>query len=468
MLAAADPITDGRLSPSPTDLVSIIAEVTHYPKTLLELDADFENDLGIDSVKKGEIAVVIGQRFGLAQAQLEQFAGTTTIRALQEKVTSLVAAATRPARSGSQGNEPQRTQETDVLRRVTEVVARVTHYPLELLAPHAHFENDLGIDSVKLGEIGVELRSAFPPLAELPPPQTPIETLADLTRRVEEALRGRPAPASSSTLHENGRLKQVVAAEAPAQPFAGRVAFISGSGQGLGRVTAQELARRGAKVVVNSFHHREQGEDTVAQIRRDHGEALHAWGSVAHPEHVQRMFDEVRERYGKLDFFIHNASNGAFAQFRDATQDDYLKSFKTNVLGFRECALKAAELMRPRGGKILALSSVFSHAALDYFAVQGPIKASLETTVMYLAKELLPDNVQVNCLAFGPIVGRVLNLYPEHERVIGGLKQRSQGQQLITEEEAALAQMLFLHSDAAPITGAIIRIDRGLFVSSWA
>src|SRR6516165_3165740 len=105
MLATPDSIaTDGKSSVSLSDLVSLIADVTHYPQSLLESDADFENDLGIDSVKRGEIAVVIGQRFGVTQAQLEQFADAKTIRGLQAKLAALAKPSAARARSGAEAS----------------------------------------------------------------------------------------------------------------------------------------------------------------------------------------------------------------------------------------------------------------------------------------------------------------------------------------------------------------------------
>src|SRR5262249_24363388 len=162
--------------------------------------------------------------------------------------------------------------------------------------------------------------------------------------------------------------------ERPDRPLAGLVAFVSGSGRGLGRATALELARRGAAVAVNSFHHREAGERTAREIRAAGGTAEHLWGAIAPPDPLDRGL----HRFGRPDAYIHSASDGAFPRLADATEEQWLKSFRTNVIGLHRAALRAAALMRPRGGRILTLSSVFADAVVDYFGVQGTVKAAVE------------------------------------------------------------------------------------------
>ena len=96
----------------------------------------------------------------------------------------------------------------------------------------------------------------------------------------------------------------------PAQPLSlrGRVALVTGSGRGVGRTIARLLAKRGATVIVNSFHSREAGEQTAAEIIDQGGQALHVWGSVANPAHVDNVFDEITHRIGQLDILVCNAS----------------------------------------------------------------------------------------------------------------------------------------------------------------
>lgn len=371
-----------------------------------------------------------------------------------------------PLSSQSNQAAPRVTPEPAALAEVQALVARATRYPQELLTPDADFEDELGIDSVKLQEIGAAVAEAFPGLGALPERERRPRTLRALASWIAESRPAPPpvvAPSMAQSISTTPAGSQRASAN---RSLAGKIALVSGSGHGLGRATALELARRGASVVVNSFHSRELGEAVAASIKADGGEAHHVWASMAREDHVERLFAEIGERYGGLDFFIHNASNGIFASLREVNEEHWLKSFRTNVIGFHRGALCAAEQMRSRGGgKMLTLSSVYEDATMEYFGVQGPVKAALESLTRFLAKEFLADNIQVNCLSFGALEGQAMSLYPESTRIRDATQARSQGKRWMTELEAVQAQLLFLRPDIDSMTGSVIRVDRGMMLS---
>src|SRR5205823_2490014 len=203
-----------------------------------------------------------------------------------------------------------------------------------------------------------------------------------------------------------------------AKPFLGRIALVTGSGHGLGKTIASQLARLGATVVVNSFHARQKGDECAEEIVAEGGRAVHLWGSVANPAQLESIFGEIGNRFGALDFFISNASNGIFARLADVRPEDWDKAFRTNVVALHQGALLAAELMRKQGGgKIVALSANASQRYVDYFGCMGPVKAAVECLVRYLAIELGGDNIQVNAVAAGPVLGELLDKYPEGDRL---------------------------------------------------
>lgn len=387
-------------------IVDAIASVTRYPREYLDTDSDLEDDLGIDSVKRAEIAARLATEFSLDTAVLESLNQLRTIEALSEAL----ARGTTASAGASASEEP------------TSAAASI-----EPPSPdHAHD------------------RSSSPTMAT---------ARAGAARRVEGTISNEAATNQAAL----GRC------------FEGKIALVSGSGHGLGRVTALELARHGASVIINSFHNREIGERTVQLLRNEGARAEHIWASVAKSDHVERLFGEIGERFGGLDFFIHNASSGVFAKLSQVTEEHWLKSFRTNILGFHQGALRAAELMRARGGgKILTLSSVYENATMDYFGVQGPIKAGLESLTRFMAKELFDDNIQVNCVSFSALEGHAMTLYPEAERFRITTEQHSQGQRRMTELEAARAQLLLLRRDADSLTGSVVRIDRGMMLWSDA
>ncbi len=452
-------------------IVDVIASVTRYPREYLGTASDLEDDLGIDSVKRTEIAARLATEFSLDTTVLESLNQARTIEALADALARLTSGSAEASASEEPTNvarpaiEPPSSHHLPAsggpLQTLQQIVAQVTRYPQHLLADDADLEGDLGIDSVKLEEILVRIRERFPGLELSPQMRSQMRTLRELAdwieKRVPIGADSTGAPSSDAASHQ----------AASGRYFEGKIALISGSGHGLGRVTALELARQGASVIINSFHNREIGERTVQWLRNEGARAKHIWASMAKRDHVERLFGEIGEHFGGLDFFIHNASSGVFAKLPQVTEEHWLKSFRTNILGFHQGALRAAELMRARGGgKILTLSSVYENATMDYFGVQGPIKAGLESLTRFMAKELFDDNIQVNCASFAALEGQAMTLYPEAERFRIMTEQRSQGRRRMTELEAARAQLLLLRQEADSLTGSVIRIDRGMMLWS--
>jgi enoyl-[acyl-carrier protein] reductase III len=166
--ATPQPRTATRLLSDPYDavvveLTDIVARATRYPADILEPHADFEHDLGIDSVKLGEILVLVRQRYGIADAQRidpDRFRTiASSAHAIAELLRTVPGAPAHPAAAPTP--EPAPARIGDVVAELTALIAEATRYPVEILEPQADFEHDLGIDSVKLGEILVLVRRHF-------------------------------------------------------------------------------------------------------------------------------------------------------------------------------------------------------------------------------------------------------------------------------------------------------------------
>ena len=245
----------------------------------------------------------------------------------------------------------------------------------------------------------------------------------------------------------------------------GKVAFVSGSGRALGKDIAVYLAELGATVIVNSFHSRNQGDETVAQIKAAGGSALHAWGSVANPEHLDNIFNTIEAEFGALDFFISNASNGMLARLDQITPEHWEKAFRTNVVGLHQSALRAVNLMKKRGGgKIVTLSSPASHGYVDYFGCMGTVKAAVESLTKSMAIEFAPYNIQVNCVSPGPIYGELLNKWPESKRLIAEWEDATVTGRLCESRDVSHFVAYLLGDEVKLFTGSVLVMDGGISV----
>jgi len=249
------------------------------------------------------------------------------------------------------------------------------------------------------------------------------------------------------------------------KPFEGKIAYVSGSGRALGKDVAVYLAELGATVIVNSFHSREQGMKTVDEIKSAGGKAIHAWGSVANPQQLDGIFNQIESEFGGLDFFVSNASNGMLARLEDITVEHLEKAFRTNVIGLHQSSLRARALMKKRGGgKIVTLSSPACHGYVDYFGCMGTVKAAVESLTKSMAIEFAADNIQVNCVSPGPIYGDLLDKWPESKRLIAQWEEHTAYERLCESRDVSHFIAYLLSDSVKLFTGAVLVMDGGISV----
>lgn len=420
-------------------VVGVFAALTRYPEDLLVPDADLEADLGIDSVKRNEIVAALQHRFGLPRESITAGANVRTIAAV----------ATLVERAMGQGE--------------TAPVSQPAPRPIPPPAPPAvATQHRDGLSWAAAAPQAPRPMVPPAPVAAPPPVHAPRRAAdaGDLRRDVLSTLR---EVVDEALQRQDGgfqRGRAVAPAWASASPFAGKIALVTGSGHGLGRVIAQRLARAGCRLIINSFHARDQGEQTAADIVAEGGEAIHLWGSVAQREHLERIFGEIDASFGGLDFLVSNASNGIIAPLSQVEEIHWERSFKTNVVGLHRATMLAAPLMARRGGgRVVTISSPGADRYIEHFGCQGPVKAALESLVRYLAVELGPQNIQVNALSAGPVYGDLLSRYPDQERLIPYWESRTTTGRLASEEDMAEAVLWLLSPQARPVNGATLLAD---------
>lgn len=377
----------------------------------------------------------------------------------------------------------------DTLKRVVGCLAATTRYPTELLTADAELENGLGIDSVKRVELIVALGEEFGLDLMAQGGNSSIRTIANIADWIDGLLKKRADP--NQPMHRDGedrlppvkvdvvsRVDQPPVVQSVPSPhlvretpitddaivprrLSGRVALVTGSGRGVGRTIARLLAARGATVIVNSFHSRQRGEETAAEINAEGGSAFHIWGSVANPEHVDEMFSQIERRFG-LDILVCNASDGRIGSFLELTSEDWDRAFRTNVSGHHQCAVRAAKLMRPRGGgSIVTMSAVGAHQFIDGLGSQGVVKAAVESLTRYLACVLGPSGIRVNCVAGGPIYGELLEKFPEAQAARRHWESMIPDGELCTPLDIAQTIAFLVSDEARGINGAVWMVDHG-------
>jgi len=242
----------------------------------------------------------------------------------------------------------------------------------------------------------------------------------------------------------------------------GKLALITGGGRGIGRAIVLELARRGADVLINYVRHPDDANQTAEAARELGVKAAAVRGNVADEAHVQRMFEEIRERFGYLDILVNNSASGVNRPAAELTAHHWDWTLNVNARGAFLCARAALPLMQLRGGGVVvSMSSLGANRVMkDYFLV-GVSKAALEAVTRYLAVEFAPHGIRVNAVSGGLVETDALKSFAWGAEVIDDTVRRTPAGRMVEPEDLARVVAFLCTPAAAMIRGQTIVVDGG-------
>ena len=243
--------------------------------------------------------------------------------------------------------------------------------------------------------------------------------------------------------------------------FEGRVAIVTGAGGGLGRAYALELARRGAKVLVNDLGAARDGTGqsdsaarVVEEIRSEGGIAVANGSSVTEFAQVEAMVEQAKAELGGVHILINNAGILRDKSFAKMSMDDFRTVIDVHLTGSAHCTKAVWDLMREQGyGRILMTSSSTGLYGNFGQANYGAAKLGLAGFAKTLALEGAKYDVRVNSIAPTAATRMTQDIFPPD------LLARFQPEEVVPAA-------LFLVSDQAP-TNMIVGAGAGVVQAAY-
>ncbi|KAB1988411.1 SDR family oxidoreductase [Streptomyces triticiradicis] len=239
-----------------------------------------------------------------------------------------------------------------------------------------------------------------------------------------------------------------------------RVAIVTGGSRGIGRESAERLAREGCAVVVNYAGNAAEADKAVAAIAEAGGQAVAFRADVAEEAEVAALFDLAEKTFGGVDVVVHAAGVMTLAPLADLDLDALDRMHRTNIRGTFVVDQQAARRLRT-GGAIINFSSSVLALALPGYTAYAATKGAVEAMTLILARELRGRDVTVNAVAPGP-TATALFLDGKDEETIARMAAQPPLERLGTPEDIASVVAFLAGPSGRWVNGQVLRANGGI------
>lgn len=249
--------------------------------------------------------------------------------------------------------------------------------------------------------------------------------------------------------------------------FEGQAAIVTGGASGIGRATALQLAREGARVLVADIDG-QRASGVVREIEVAGGQANAVVADVSTDEGAQAIPARALELWQRIDVLVNNAASFHYKRVDEATRADWEKVWSVNVVGTSLCSKHTVEAMKQQGGgAIVNVASINGLIAMPNWMTYNASKAAVVEMSKSMAMDLAPFNIRVNCVCPGvtqtPALDRAIaDLAMTAEQVIEAvIAPRCLIKRFGRPEEVAPMIVMLASQEASYMTGATVVVDGG-------
>ncbi len=240
----------------------------------------------------------------------------------------------------------------------------------------------------------------------------------------------------------------------------GKIAIVTGAGQGIGRAIAEKMAAEGATVVVTDLD-----EASASQTAAGLPGAVAIRADVADRQGVQAAVDGVRQRFGRIDVLVNNAGWDKASSFVDSDPADWDRAIAVNLYGVLHTCKAVLPVMAGQGsGAVVNLGSDAGRVGSSGEAVYSAAKGGVIAFTKSLAREMARHQVRVNCVCPGPTDTALFASFagPKlREALTKAIPFRRLGQ----PDDVANVVAFLASDEAAFVTGQTVSVSGGLTMS---
>nr|WP_295971507.1 acetoacetyl-CoA reductase [uncultured Bacillus sp.] len=242
-----------------------------------------------------------------------------------------------------------------------------------------------------------------------------------------------------------------------------KVAIVTGGSRGIGSAIALELAKNGAKVVINYNSRSDAADKMVAEIQGIGGEAYAVQADVSKSEDAARLVQAAVDHFGQLDILVNNAGITRDTTFKRMSEEDWRKVIDVNLNSVYNTTSPALDhLIASESGRIINISSIIGQfggfGQTNYSAAKAGLLGFTKSLALELAAK---TNVTVNAICPGYIGTEMVQAIPEN--VLGKIVAKVPQRRLGTPEEIAKG-VVYLCKDGDYITGQELNINGGIYM----
>lgn len=188
---------------------------------------------------------------------------------------------------------------------------------------------------------------------------------------------------------------------------------------------------------------------------------------VTQPGQLETVFEAIRNHWGELDFVIHSIAYAPREDLQgrlvDCSRAGFLQAMQVSCHSFIEMACLAEPLMKP-GGALVTMSYYGAEKVVDNYNMMGPVKAALESSVRYLAKELGEKHIRVFAVSPGPLRTRAASGIHQFDQLIDMAVRRTPTHRLVDIAEVGRVVAFLVGGGSSGMTGDVIYVDAGLHI----